>query len=262
VTNSKLVVGSSYGASDLYNSTTTGKSVTVGNIPINTKTQIYVSLSSYKNGIWSPPTQYVYAIHKPTVTLSSPGVGNCYVAHASVTLTATALSGAILSSVKFYNGATLLALVTSSPFTYSWTNVPAGSYSLTAYAVDNFNFGMSSNPVTLNVQPYQAATLSLSAPTNNASYTAPANINFSVNAASACGVTKVEFYNGSTLLSTATNSPYTYTWSNVSQGSYNFTAKAYYPSSPIQTSSAVNANVYTTTGFITFDNQCRSKLGY
>src|SRR5690606_10700984 len=39
-------------------------------------------------------------------------------------------------------------------------------------------------------------------------------------------ITKVEFYNGTTLLGTDTSAPYSYTWTNVKAGEYNITAKA------------------------------------
>ena len=71
-------------------------------------------------------------------------------------------------------------------------------------------------------------TVSLTAPANGATYTAPAAITLSATAADSDGtVTKVEFYNGTTLLGTATTSPYTLALSGVTAGSYTYTAKAY-----------------------------------
>jgi hypothetical protein len=39
-------------------------------------------------------------------------------------------------------------------------------------------------------------------------------------------IAKVEFYNGATVLGTATQAPFTYAWSNPAAGSYSITAKA------------------------------------
>ena len=56
-----------------------------------------------------------------------------------------------------------------------------------------------------NVPP----TVSLTAPVTGASFTAPATINLTATAADSDGtVSKVEFYNGATLLGTATTAPY------------------------------------------------------
>jgi chitinase len=41
-----------------------------------------------------------------------------------------------LSAVRFYAGATLLATDSSAPYAFSWSSVPAGTYSLTAVAED------------------------------------------------------------------------------------------------------------------------------
>jgi chitinase len=72
----------------------------------------------------------------PTVSLTSPTAGSV-AAPATFTLTATASSSvSTIKNVAFYSGTTLLATVTSSPYTYSWSNVAAGTYSLTAKATD------------------------------------------------------------------------------------------------------------------------------
>jgi hypothetical protein len=74
----------------------------------------------------------------PTVSISSPANGATFTAPASVTINATAAdSDGTISSVAFYQGSTLLGTDTSSPYSYTWSNVAAGSYSLTARATDN-----------------------------------------------------------------------------------------------------------------------------
>jgi cellulose 1,4-beta-cellobiosidase len=73
----------------------------------------------------------------PTVSLTSPATGASFTAPATVSLAATAAeTGGTISKVEFFNGTTLLGTATASPYTFSWTNVPAGSYSLTAEAFD------------------------------------------------------------------------------------------------------------------------------
>lgn len=87
-------------------------------------------------------------------------------------------------------------------------------------------------------------TVSLTAPANGSSYTAPATVNLSANASDSDGsITKVEFYNGVSLIGTDTIAPYTFTWSNVAAGSYSLTAKATDNAGAVTTSAAVSISV-------------------
>jgi regulation of enolase protein 1 (concanavalin A-like superfamily) len=74
----------------------------------------------------------------PVVSITSPATGSTYVSPATINLQASATDadGAI-SKVEFFSGSTLIGTVTSAPYTLSWSNVPAGGYSLTAAATDN-----------------------------------------------------------------------------------------------------------------------------
>lgn len=74
----------------------------------------------------------------PAISLTSPTVSSSFVAPATVNLAATAtVSSGSISNVKFYNGNTLLSTANGSPYTYSWTNVAAGTYNIRAVATDN-----------------------------------------------------------------------------------------------------------------------------
>ncbi|WP_188557579.1 Ig-like domain-containing protein [Hymenobacter glacieicola] len=73
-----------------------------------------------------------------------------------------------------------------------------------------------------------APTVSLTSPAASASFTAPATITLTATAADTDGtITKVEFYQGTTLLGTSTASPYSFTWTGAAAGSYSLTAKAF-----------------------------------
>jgi uncharacterized protein (DUF1800 family) len=75
--------------------------------------------------------------------------------------------------------------------------------------------------------PNTPPTVSLTNPAAGASFTAPAQITVSANAADSDGrVAKVDFFAGSTLIGSATSAPYQVTWSNVAAGSYSLTARA------------------------------------
>jgi len=96
--------------------------------------------------------------------------------------------------------------------------------------------------------PNVAPTVALTAPVNNATFTAPATLNLTANAADADGtVSKVEFYNGAVSLGADLTSPYAFNWSNVAAGTYTITAKATDNSGAVTTSSAVTVVVNSVT---------------
>ena len=181
----------------------------------------------------------------PTITLAVPSVsGN---APATIGLSAVAADAdGTISKVEFFNGTALLATVTTAPYTYSWTNVAAGNYSITAKATDNNG--------SVTVSTVQALTVNTAGSTNVApaitlaipsvSGNAPATVGLSATATDADGtVSKVEFFNGSVILASITASPYTYSWTNVGAGSYSITAKATDNSGAVTTSSVKTVSI-------------------
>jgi chitodextrinase/regulation of enolase protein 1 (concanavalin A-like superfamily) len=75
----------------------------------------------------------------PTVSLTAPASGSSYFAPAAITLQANAADadGAVVK-VEFYQGANVkIGESAAAPFSFNWTNVPAGTYALKAKATDN-----------------------------------------------------------------------------------------------------------------------------
>jgi hypothetical protein len=183
----------------------------------------------------------------PTVTLTSPANGATYTAPATISLTATAAdSDGTVTKVDFYNGTTLLGTTSTAPYSYSWTGVVAGTYTLTARATDNAGASTTSTAATVtvsapaNVPP----TVTLTAPVNGATYTAPATISLAATASDPDGtVSKVDFYNGATLLGTASTAPYSYSWTGVVAGTYILTAKATDNAGATTTSTAATVTI-------------------
>ncbi|SFE06742.1 chitinase [Chitinophaga sp. CF118] len=88
----------------------------------------------------------------PVVSITSPAASASFNAPASITITASASDAdGSVSKVEFYNGSTKLGESSTSPYTYSWTNVAAGSYSLTAKATDNAGAVTTSATVAITV---------------------------------------------------------------------------------------------------------------
>jgi hypothetical protein len=168
----------------------------------------------------------------PTVSLTAPAAGATYSTPATVTISASAAdANGFVARVDFYAGSTLVGSATSSPYSVTWTNAPAGSHSLTAVARDNQNASTISAARNITVSATSTnspPTVSLTAPAAGTTYTAPASMAISANAADTNGsVTRVDFYAGSALVGSDTTSPYSVTWSNAGAGSYSLTAVAY-----------------------------------
>jgi len=72
----------------------------------------------------------------PAVSLTSPANGTSYTAPASMTIAATATDDKGVTRVEFYSGTTLLNTDTAAPYSFNWTGVSAGTYSVAAIAYD------------------------------------------------------------------------------------------------------------------------------
>ena len=93
----------------------------------------------------------------------------------------------------------------------------------------------------------QAPSVSITSPSNNAVFSAPATVTITADALDSDGtISDVEFYNGTTLLGRSNTAPYVFTWNDVAAGSYVITVKAYDNAGASSTSSAVNIAVSTT----------------
>ena len=181
----------------------------------------------------------------PTVSITSPTNNASFLTpiNVSITTNATDADGSIYK-VDFYNGAILIGTSTTSPYSYIWANVVAGNYSITAKATDNGGLTTTSSIVNFTVSKPIKPTVSITSPINNASFLPPANITITADAADANGtITKVEFYNGATLLGISTTSPYSYSWTNVPLGTYIITAIATDNNGNTTTSTAINITV-------------------
>ncbi|WP_202915870.1 DUF4082 domain-containing protein [Pontibacter pamirensis] len=183
----------------------------------------------------------------PSVAITSPANNATYTAPATIDIAANASDGdGTVSKVEFYNGTTKLGEDLTSPYSYSWTGVAAGTYSLTARATDNGNAVTTSAAVTVTVSgaANQSPSVAITSPANNATYTAPATIDIAANASDGDGtVSKVEFYNGTTRLGEDLTSPYSYSWTGVAAGTYSLTARATDNGNAVTTSAAVSVTV-------------------
>lgn len=73
----------------------------------------------------------------PQVSITSPAEGGTIAAGSDLVIAATAAEqGGSIAKVEFYDGSALLGTDTTSPYSFTWTNVPSGDHTLTAKAYD------------------------------------------------------------------------------------------------------------------------------
>ena len=87
------------------------------------------------------------------VVLTSPVTGAGYTAPAAISLTANVTTnGNVINAVQFFCNATnLLSQATNAPYTFAWTNVAAGSYTLLARVLFNGSASNDSAGVVITV---------------------------------------------------------------------------------------------------------------
>jgi hypothetical protein len=185
----------------------------------------------------------------PTVTLNQPANGATFTAPATVNLasTATDADGSV-AKVEFLNGTTVVGTDTTAPYSFTWSGVAAGTYTLTARATDNVGATTTSAASTITVKPpaqNRPPTVSITSPTNcPCTYPFKPTINVTAAASDPDGrVTKVEFLDGTTVLATDTTTPYSYSWRNLSSGTHSLRARATDNAGAVTTSAPVSITV-------------------
>ena len=95
----------------------------------------------------------------PAVSITSPLNGAIVNTGETLPITANATDDGTITKVEFFQGATKLGEDLTSPYSFDWTNVPSGSYTLTAKATDNFNVSTTSAPIAIqaNAAPVVSA---------------------------------------------------------------------------------------------------------
>ncbi len=182
---------------------------------------------------------------KPTVAIVSPLEGATPKVPATIAIEAVASdSDGSIRHVVFYVNGQYAGKATASPYRLTLGNLPLGTYTLTAVAVDNL-YGMTvSGDVHLTVVQNAPPVVSLTAPVDGAAFTSPASIVLGASAADSDGsVTQVAFYGNGALVGTDTTAPYGMTWTGVTAGTYALTAVATDNDGATATSQSVTVTV-------------------
>ncbi len=158
----------------------TWQTVTVNNIALTAGQKVMriyfdtdgmnLNYVNFSTGTTPPPSNQA-----PTVSLTSPANNATLNAPATITISANAsdVDGTVSKVDFIINGsATPLATDNTAPYSYSWTNVAAGTYTITAKATDDKGATTVSAPVTVVVKTVTGGTCTTPAWNSTAVYTA------------------------------------------------------------------------------------------
>lgn len=178
----------------------------------------------------TPVTVTITGGSAPSVALTSP-LSNLSVAlGTSVNVSAAASdSDGSIASVKFTANGVAVATVTTAPYSTTFKPSAAGVYSLVAQATDDVGNATDSTPVILTVlDGTNVPIVTLLNPASNTTISLDSSLLLAASADVGSGsISRVEFYAGSTLLTTLTTAPYSYVWRPSAMGTYAIRAVAY-----------------------------------
>jgi len=168
----------------------------------------------------------------PSVSIS-PGTSQTYTSAQSVAISAFATDNVSVSKVEFWDGSTLRKLDGSAPYSFNWsvTDADNGTHTWKAIAFDTAgNTSQDSVNLTVNIASAdtQAPSISIS-PGTSQTYTSAQSVAISAFATDNVSVSKVEFWDGSTLMKSDSGAPYDYAWgiTDADNGTHTWTAIAY-----------------------------------
>jgi hypothetical protein len=162
------------------------------------------------------------------VAVTAPSQGQNLLTNSNITFSASAsTTRGSISWVNFYVNGSYWGQAKKAPYsiTTSW-NVPV-TWTITAMAYDTWGDESTSAPVTANVVDDVAPVVSITSPSDGATFPAKPTITLSASATSEYStIQSVSFYQGATLLKKVANAPYNYTWTKPAAGTYTLTAVA------------------------------------
>lgn len=180
----------------------------------------------------------------PTVTLTSPANGATFLTTDTITFSADASDDGGIAKVEFLSHGSLIgAADTTAPYSVT-ASLAAGSHVITAKATDNAGLSTTTPGITITVTtPMSAPTVNLTSPQAGTAVSTTDTITLSATATDDGQVTQVEFFNGASSISVDTTAPYEATVSNLTPGTYTFTAAAKDNTGATTTSAVIQVRV-------------------
>jgi RHS repeat-associated protein len=157
---------------------------------------LYLMVYTAEGGVADSTRYAINVTVLPTVAITAPTAGATYAAPASITLTASAVSsGGSIDHVEYFRDGASIGQSATPPYSFAWTNVAAGNYTLTAKAFDSFGLSTTSAGVPVTVTTPVLPTVSLVTPGSGTAIALPATLHLSANASqSPGGIKRVDFY--------------------------------------------------------------------
>ena len=139
-----------------------GSTVTMpmNNLTAGTRYEWYATVRDANTTIQSATNSFTTGgVHyPPTVSVASPANGAYFGIPATIPLTANANDqDGTVTKVQFFSGSTLIGESTTAPYSVTWSNVPAGVYTVVAKATDDENQVTTSDPISVQVLTEPAA---------------------------------------------------------------------------------------------------------
>lgn len=180
----------------------------------------------------------------PGVTITGPADGLVVNFPTNIAVAAAAVDndGSVTKVEFFADGTNKIGEDFSLPYSVTWTNPAVGVHAITAVASDNLGSTGASAPVGIIVNG--PPTVTLTSPSDGSIITPGNNITLAANAQDLDGfVTLVEFFQGSTLLGSDSNPPFSLVWPGVPEGVYTLRAQATDDRGAVRASSPVTITV-------------------
>ena len=181
----------------------------------------------------------------PNVSITNPEDGITVLVGTDIQLRASASDANGIDEVRFYYAGNLIGVDGGSPFGVTWDDAPVGEHKVTAQAIDNTGVSGVSNliEITVTAEP-QSPEVSITSPNNNDIFNEGDNIVIEADATDSDGtVSRVDFFQGTTLLGSDDTAPYEFTWENAPSGTFAITARATDDDNLTGTSTAINLTI-------------------
>ena len=167
----------------------------------------------------------------PTVSITAPASGDSFNQGTDIVITAQASdTDGQVTKVEFFDGQAKIGEDRTAPYSFTYKNASLGAHSITAVSTDDDNATTRSGAVSINVIEPDGnvpPSVSITSPANGATADAGSTVSVQATATDTDGnVTLVEFYANGSKLGEDRTAPFSYSWSNVSAGSYTISAKA------------------------------------
>ena len=182
----------------------------------------------------------------PTVQLTHPRRGATFAEPATITLEAAASSRAGIRRVAFYANASVLGVATNDPFTWTWTNVAAGDYDITARAFDKEGrMGVSERTrIRVNLPPNRPPVISFLRPDESISAKAGEDVRINAQAEDADGsVVGITVMLDGRLLASEASDTISTVWTGGWAGTYSLSVEAVDDRGSIATSDVIRVTV-------------------